>query len=258
MAHIKLKNITEKLLPENLIERLKGTENFASPFSKNKFTDSLEEFGSYVIEDKELIATFHKKINNTIYILKEIHPICIQISIAYENFKLLPKIKKSNISNTQVVNDTNFNFAHYLWHSNVLITSLHTAIEGLVNLIISNAESINYKCKNGKNRTKEYCLRYLDFDEKISFALPYFFDKSFKNTYPIEFEITKGVKKLRDQIIHIKPTRDQHGNFYRELYIQFLEFNFDEAISASILFINFHSPNLIELCNCNNAQNSPS
>src|SRR5690606_3508712 len=152
------------------------------------------------------------------------------------------------LANYDIDNVLNHMFAFYGCVVN-FSSSLFDALEAFVNSKIPK----DYKCPNPKRRNKLMnrfeIIRHSSFQSKIKSIIPDIFPgKNFVQEKSHLYEHIKSLNSLRNNITHAKSDIEYEVNYYEKLFIEALNFNYEEALNSSKEYINYHHQNLIEPC----------
>lgn len=99
--------------------------------------------------------------------------------------------------------------------------------------------------KNGKKIKTPNIHDKLDEIQKIK-------SKDFEGQFENKFTLIKNIINFRNDIIHLKPSKEQTNTKYKDFYRFAIDFPYNEAIYAVRDFINYFEPDLIEECRCGN------
>ncbi|MCH2218630.1 MAG: hypothetical protein MK076_11300, partial [Flavobacteriales bacterium] len=72
----------------------------------------------------------------------------------------------------------------------------------------------------------------------------------FKKVHRKDYNTLRRIIKLRNDIIHLHPIKDNTNTKYKDVYKRLIGFEFLDAILATRKYVNFYEPNLIEECPC--------
>jgi len=141
-------------------------------------------------------------------------------------------------------NATNEIFKFYGYSSSCLI-SLFTALESFINHILPDNEVYVYK---KKKYNKGEIQRWIPFNDKVKYVLPFYFGKTFfTNATPL-YEHIDNLKSIRDELIHTKS--DQNLKLQEKLMSKIIDFDYEKAFEASTDFMNFYKKEFIVECHC--------
>jgi Asp-tRNA(Asn)/Glu-tRNA(Gln) amidotransferase C subunit len=184
------------------------------------------------------------------------------LSNAYDQHKLstelLPELKKLIDLSIREDKDHRHMVYRFLGHKFSSITSLFSAVEAFINESIPAEEK--YELKDGTIWTRDDIQRFMNCEDKIKKLMPYLFaPKTYAKHQPQKKEPLMRLKKIRDEIVHMKPLPNTsielktiiHGyHDHAKLLQQVYKFNFNEAYETVAEFMNFYSPGYVEECLC--------
>lgn len=156
-----------------------------------------------------------------------------------------------NLEDLSAVTETSNTFAYnFQGCASMWIIGLFTAIECYINDIIP--EEFKYVVSQPRKTeiyNKEQIQRNIPFMEKLTKVLPQAYEGKnfFKNQTPTNEHIHK-LKKLRDDIVHIKSDKTGENNI--EILKRLLNFNYDETFKSVFKLFNFYHDEFIEECPC--------
>jgi hypothetical protein len=218
----------------------------------------MEGYNAYIItEDNKMVQTFKFENNGKNFLIPEPDPIVIYFDSA-RHFHSTIKRRRNELFSKLSMDYKNFtavNGDFYWYFSNVssFIIFLFLSLEAFINKSIP--LDFEYKKKVQNKRTEIYdnfqIQRHIEFLEKIKKVLPQVTGSNFAQDYSHKFDMIRELKKFRDEIVHTKSFEaTQSSNFYEDLYVVSLNFDFDKVLLAVRDCINYYQPNLIEECNC--------
>ncbi len=116
------------------------------------------------------------------------------------------------------------------------------AIEALLNQLIPE----NYTAvRKNKMLNKEQIQRYYGFEEKLTKLIPSITGKDFALVYPKYYSTILHLKKIRDDLIHLKNNKDNWEAYYTVIYQEILDLNMTQILKAIKRMINFYHKGLI-------------
>jgi len=214
-------------------------------------------YGMMLTEDNEIVQSFKYVNNNEVYLISEPDPIVIYFDTANLHYKEI-KIRREEMfekfkhfgKNIHAVND------HFYWYYSTVCSTvifLFLSIEAFINKTIK--PDFEYRKPVGDKRIELYnkyqIQRQIDIIEKIKIVFPLVTGKNFVLEYGHKFEQIRKLKEFRDEIVHTKSLEGENNpNFYQDLYVMSLDFDFDKTLLYVRDFINFHQEGLIEECTC--------
>ena len=111
-----------------------------------------------------------------------------------------------------------------------------------MNQMLPDYALINY---NGKLVSKERIQRYATFEDKINGIIPRLSGKNFAERYPKKMVTILKLKKLRDELTHLKERKSNGFTSYNDVYQDILDLNLRSIVVSVKAFINFYEPGLI-------------
>lgn len=99
---------------------------------------------------------------------------------------------------------------------------------------------------NGKLVLKQDIQRWATFDDKLLKIIPKIEGRNFCELYPRKAETIKELKKLRDELIHLKQKRKDGMTSYDDVYQDILNLNLKKIVFSVKSFVNFYHPKLIQ------------
>lgn len=212
-----------------------------------------DEFGDdvmLVFQDKMVYGFDYLQHGNKDRIfLPEINPILFFYGNAQMFFKMIYPYKKKFLSTAIYISGRRFysenadfsNFAFFFQLSINYIINLQAALESFLNQLIPS----DYKFYSLNNRIIKNPSIHSKLEEiqKIK-------NLNYQDVYPGKYKIIKEIIDFRNNIVHLKPSKDVTNTKYKDLYRNAIDFPYNEAIYAVRDFINFFENNLIEECRC--------
>jgi len=223
---------------------------------EGKFAPKKIDFNEYdqaflQTEDNKVIMGFLYMNKDTPIIIPEPDPTILYFTSA-ENSLLEILNLQSEILNLTGLNNSekiaNLFYTFFQLSSNFVI-NLFASLEAFNNGIIPN--DFTHRIKR-KLYDSNKIQRFLKFDTKVREVVPKIFEKSFIEDHPGKFENLNKMKKLRDNVIHMKNYSESFSASYRELFRDYLSFNFESAFNDTKEYVNYYKPNWIENCDCGN------
>lgn len=212
-----------------------------------------------ITENNQIVQTFKYVSGDKIFMIPEPDPIIIYFDTARHFHKSIAKRKIDLFSK---MSSPGYNYVavngDFYWYfstvCNYVIFQL-LSIEAFINKSIP--KDFEYR-KLIQDKKTELFDRYqiqrnIEFLEKIKTVLPLATGKNFAKDFSHKYDLIKKLKEFRDEIVHTKSFEGKSSpNFYEELFVTSLDFEFDKTLLAARDFINYHQPDLIEECNCGN------
>lgn len=252
MKHIEKKFSRNARISDEMLARIERGENVSSEKVNFSNIDTVLSDEIVIISsDKTVIeaARFGKMI------IPEPDPVCIYFDIAYQEWCGL--IKHTHELD-RVLEAGRFihcrqELFNFYGSALTFVNSLYSSIEAAMNRVIPN--DIAYPQKN-KARNKKWVIRWVSSDEKLTSLMRFITKKNFAIDHPQELIIIKELRDLRNDTIHIKE-ETQHDNLkYKGLIGRLRFFDFEKAIYAAKIFINYHfGYELISDCTCGSPLN---
>jgi len=206
---------------------------------------------------KVFIQTKDKNVTQGFIYLKDKKPIAIpepEPSILYftnaENKLIhLLDFQKKIIESKQFdnFNELSHTFFEFFQMSSDFIINLFTSIEAFNNSLIP--DDFNIKIKR-KTFDKFQAQKSIDFLTKVKKVVPSIEKKSYFKDYPKDYDFLLKFKKLRDNVVHTKNLQSGFPASYRELYVSYIDFDFEKSYELVKNYMNYYKDNWIENCNC--------
>ena len=257
MKHLVKKYIRLFKVGQDVVDVLNNAPVDESKLSEFEQTKMDGYIGIVQTENNEIIQTFKYVHNDHVYLIPEPDPIVIYFDTARASHKEIKerreKLFKELSHFGQNIHASN---EHFYWYYSTVCSSvifLFLAVEAFVNKIVK--PEFEYRKPIGDKKVELYdkyqMQRQIDFLEKIKIVLPLATGKNFVVEHAHKYEQIKKLKLFRDEIVHTKSLEGEKvPNFYEDLYVLSLDFDFDKTLLYVRDFINFHQAGLIEECNC--------
>ncbi len=221
---------------------LDNSEKQLKSFLKNP------NFSFIQIGKRDLYAVNKLKYKNCYFLLPEGNPVTYYYSIAnsamphLEEAKLLLYniLKEENSvykSNTIVT----FSFIFKLSANGIIFSFL--ALEAFINQCLPEYGKIEFK---KKIVDKNAIQRYLSFEDKFKIIVPQVTQKDFINEHPRKVEFLLRLKRLRDQLTHLKEVRKDNLAAYDDIYNDILNADIKKMVNTVKFYINYHKPKTIQ------------
>ena len=257
MKHLVKKYVNSGKLESDTVEAIKNApidEKVLAEIAKDKMKD---HFALAVTEDNQIYQTFKYQNGNDVYLIPEPDPIIIYFDTSLHFLKEVAERRNQLLSKMNIHGDfmaVNGDFYWYFASVSSHIIFLFLAIEAFINRAVP--DDFEYRRPIQKKKTELYVgiqiQRSIEFLEKIKEVLPQATNKNFVSEFSHKYESIQQLKKFRDDIVHTKSFSGTSPNFYEDLFVKSLDFEFDKTLYAVRDFINYHRPNLIEECDCGN------
>lgn len=195
------------------------------------------------IGDKELFGINRLKFKQKSFFMLEPNPVTFYFSLAFDAVRQLEDAR-SLFANTLMegTNPGTVVFSYVFKVSSVGIIFSFFALEAFMNQMLPDYALINY---NGKLVEKEHIQRWASFEDKMNNIVPKLCDKDFAQKYPKKMDRILMLKKLRDELTHLKERRKNGFTSYDNIYQDILDLNLKSIVASVKSFINFYHPGLI-------------
>jgi hypothetical protein len=214
-------------------------------------------YGMVLTDTNELYQTFKYEKDGKIFMLPEPDPVVIYFDTARYNFHEVTKMrvelfKQSSHFGKDLVASMG-NFYHYYANASSFAIYLFFALEAFINKMIPKDFEYRRKIQDKKTELfdKFQVQRSIEFPEKMKDIIPEITGKNFVNDFTHKYEQIKKLKIFRDEVVHTKSFEaDKVPNFYEQLYVMSLDFDFEKTLYYVRDYINYYQSDLIEECNC--------
>lgn len=257
MKHLVKKYVNSGKLESDAVEAIKNApidEKMLAEIAKNKMKD---HFALAVTDDNQIYQTFKYQNGENVYLIPEPDPIIIYFDTSLHFLKEVVERRNQLLSKMTIHGDfmaVNGDFYWYFASVSSHIIFLFLALEAFINRAIP--DNFEYRKSIQDKKTELYVgiqiQRNVEFLEKIKTVIPLITEKKFVIEFTHKYEHIRQLKIFRDEIVHTKSFAGTSPNFYEDLFVKSLDFDFDNTLFAARDFINYHRPNLIEECNCGN------
>lgn len=225
---VSFKNVPDLKTKEELIEAIKDPENH--------FMN---------ITDKKIYGVDKLSFSKIYFLLIEPNPVTFYFALAFDaNNQLntakqnLEAVLNSDIHNVQKAQA----FSYVFRVSSVSIIFSFLALEAFINQMLPDHGLIEYKMKK---ISKEKVERTVPFINKLNIIIPSITKKDFSIKYPEKMNKILILKKLRDDLIHLKQINTGLTS-YNQIYQDILDVDLKSIVLTVKSLINFYSPKLIE------------
>ncbi|MHA4894643.1 hypothetical protein ACXZ1K_07830 [Pedobacter sp. PWIIR3] len=204
-----------------------------------------KEFMFMTIGGDKLYGINKLKYKRSHFLLMEPNPVTFYFSLAFDSIEQLEKGR--NLLSSAILDPSltekamPFSFVFRVASVGVIFSFF--AIEAFMNQMLPDYALINF---NGKLVEKEYIQRYVPFDDKIKRIIPDLCKKDFAAKFPKKFDTIFRLKKLRDELTHLKEKKTNGFTSYDNVYQDILDINLKSIVSTVKSFINFYYPGLIQ------------
>jgi hypothetical protein len=201
------------------------------------------------LADNTIIQGFVYKTNKGRVIIPEPEPSILYFTNA--EHKLQEIIRRKDM----IMSSSGFNNVHDM--SNIFYGLFQLSSDYIVNLFNS-LEAFNNSLFNDdfemkhkrKIYNKERAQRSLDFASKMKKAIPIATSKFYVKDNGHEYEFILKIKELRDDTVHLKNLSTGFPASYRELYVKYLEFDFQRSYQVIKDYMNYYKEDWIIDCDC--------
>jgi hypothetical protein len=204
-----------------------------------------KEFMFMAIGDDKLYGVNRLKYRRIPFLLMEPNPVTFYFSLAFDSLDQLEIAKtllgKTLLDSSPSVKAMPFSFVFRMASVGVIFSFF--AIEAFMNQMLPDYALINY---DGKLVGKDTIQRWVPFDDKINRIIPELCKKDFGATHPKKMAVILRLKKLRDELSHLKEKRTNGFTSYDNVYQDILDINLKSIVSTVKSFINFYQPGLIQ------------
>lgn len=221
--------------------------------SKKEMREALADPSIHFIHvtDRELFAInklFYKK---KPFLLLEPNPVTFYYSVAYD---LIPQIETARKQIETYVNAEvdgsrekermlHITYSYVFKVASIGVIFSFSALEAFMNQQLPDYAGIEF---NGRLLTKDDIQRWSSFDDKLHKIIPKITGRNFCELYPAKAATIKELKRLRDELIHLKQKRKDGLTSYNDIYQDMLNLNLQRIVSTVKAFVNFYHPKLIQ------------
>ncbi len=117
------------------------------------------------------------------------------------------------------------------------------SLEAFMNQCLPDYAKIEFK---GKLVDKNTIQRYLSFENKFKAIIPKVTNKDFLNEHPRKVETLIKLKKIRDELTHLKENRQDEFVAYEDVSNHILNMDLKKIINAVKFYINYHKPKTVQ------------
>jgi hypothetical protein len=199
------------------------------------------------VSDSEVFAVNKLRFKRKPFLLLEPNPVTFYFSIVYD---LIPQISKAKYQLKLFLDcgdernpELPVVFSYVFKVASIGIIFSFSALEASMNQLLPDFKEIEFK---GKLVSKNEIQRWATFDDKLIQIIPKIHGKNFCELYPKKAEVLKNMKKLRDELIHLKQKRKDGFASYNDIYQDVLNLNLKRIVFTVKSFINFYQPGLIQ------------
>ncbi len=197
---------------------------------------------------KDIYAVNKLKYKNNIFLLPEGNPVTYYYSLAYD---ILPQMEEARLL---LIDSLQGQKSRYKWNTSVAFSYIFKvgangvifsflALEAFINQCLPDYAKIEFE---GKPVDKNIIQRYLSFDDKIKTIIPAVTEKDFINEHPRKVKILINLKKIRDELTHLKENRKDGFTAYENIYNDILNIDLKKIVNTVKFYINYHTPKTIQ------------
>ncbi len=133
-------------------------------------------------------------------------------------------------------------FSEFFFLGTNFVINLYSSIEAFNNSIIPNDFTIKIK---KRFMDKDTIQRYACFEDKMKTIVPRIFNRSFVIDFNNKWELLDQLKSLRDSVIHTKNFSKNWAASYRNIYRDYLSFDFENVFKYAKDYMNYYKPDWI-------------
>jgi len=181
------------------------------------------------------------------FLLLEPNPVTFYFSIAFDLIPQFENAKKQLdiiLSNDSQPNGLSLAIAYSLIFriSSIGVIFSLLAVEAFMNQQLPDYTLIKFK---NKSVSKDKIQRWASFEDKLKTIIPSVTDKNFCRDHPKRGDKISRLKRLRDELIHLKQQRNDGLTSYNEIYQDVLDVDLKSLVSTVKFYINYHQPKTI-------------
>lgn len=197
---------------------------------------------------KDIYAVNKLKYKKTNFYLLEGNPVTYYFSIAYDvlgqkdetSLLLLDSLKKEK---SDYKWDTSVAFSYIFKVGSIGIIFSFLALEAFINQCLPDYAKIEFE---GKTVDKNIIQKYLSFEDKFKIIIPKVTNKDFIKDHPRKVEVLRKLKKIRDELTHLKENRKGQFVAYENIYNDILNIDLKKIVNTVKFYINYHKPKTIQ------------
>lgn len=195
------------------------------------------------ITDNELLGINRLRFKQKNFLMLEPNPVTFYFSLAFDAVGQLEDARNRFANALSESSDSKTVVFSYLFKvSSIGIIFSFFALEAFMNQMLPDYALINY---NGKLVEKDHIQRWAFFEDKIKNIIPKLCGKDFAQKYPKKMDRILKLKRLRDELTHLKERRKNGFTSYDDIYQDILDLNLKSIVVSVKAFINFYYPGLI-------------
>ncbi|MEO8590146.1 MAG: hypothetical protein ABI432_12305 [Flavobacteriales bacterium] len=255
MKHVKKKFIRSRGLSEaegTILDSVSATEETLGTIVQR---GGDEYVAILLTTGQQLVQAFMYQHEGNVYPVPEANPIVLYFEIARHNVRDLNPVRRDLLASVvgqeaNVIVANNKFYGFYARAAGAVIF-MHTALEAFMNFVIP--KTFTYSRSKPRHTEVFDCSqiqRFIPCEEKLDKVMSAVFAKSFALDHPAEYKRLLRLLELRNNLIHTKALVKGPRSIYEALYTEALDFDYYAALKAVRAFLNYHSPSLIEDCDC--------
>ena len=203
------------------------------------------------VTDHEIFAINKLLYKKKPFLLLEPNPVTFYYSIAYDLLQQIESARKQieMYLNAEVDGSRekermlHVTYSYVFKVASIGVIFSFSALEAFMNQQLPDYAGIEF---NGKLLTKDDIQRWTSFDDKLHKIIPKLTSRNFCELYPAKAATIQNLKKLRDELIHLKQKRKDGVTSYNDIYQDMLNLNLKRIVSTIKSFVNFYQPKLIQ------------
>jgi hypothetical protein len=200
------------------------------------------------ITNNGVFAVNKLKYKGKIFTLLEGNPVTYYFSVAYD---VLPQIDearkflldsfKGKQSELRWNSATAFSYIFKVGAIGVIFSFL--ALESFMNQCLPDFAKVEFE---GKKVDKNTIQRRLKFEDKFKTIIPAVTSRNFIEDHPRKAKVIIDIKKLRDDLVHLKENRIVGFVAYEEINNKILNLDLKKIVNTVKFYINYHTPKTIQ------------
>jgi len=253
MKHIKKKFLNERPISDEMFKKLKKVEH---PYDGNahKLKVIPKKQTPFIVrgEEERVIQSFTYKRGKKQFFIPEPDQVLIYFDHAYNHYRVIKEEKekllaKCNPSDslTESVENELFKFFGI---TSACTIFLFMSLEAFVNRLVPTS----YKHVIERNDKTEvydcYQIQRLKFGIKCTDIIPRIVGKDYSKDFSNKYDRLINLKDFRNDLVHAKLIDGQLS--YAGISKRALKFDFDNAISAVVDYMNYHVDGYVMDCEC--------
>lgn len=197
---------------------------------------------------KDIYAVNKLRYKDKIFLLLEGNPVTYYFSLAYD---ALSQIEEARMLLTDSLKEEN---SKYKWNTAVSFSYVFKvsanailfsflSLEAFINQCLPDYAKISFE---GNTLNKNYIQRHTSFENKFKYIIPKITQKDFINDHPRKAEIILELKKMRNELTHLKEMRKNGFVAYEEVYNHILNADLKKMVNTVKFYINYYKPKTIQ------------